>query len=200
MTLTHHSSFYTLRAKRKYLFRSIVLFKGAISLSLVFILFQDVYGQSFIRSRPPECRCQFEMLGIPEHKIQNIDTEVGSIDYHSYVIEGKEVGNFLSTVVNFADYPEGALSLDSVGFQEDFFKASIDQAIEQLDGVLIYESETSEAGCPGRLYRIDYGEGMTVKSKVFLVERRFYLIQAFYLREKEKGHLADQFLSSFRLM
>lgn len=168
--------------------------------SLLSMLTYQAQAQSFIRSRPPECRCQFEMLGIPEHKIQNIDTEVGNIDYHSYVIEGKEVGSFLSTVVSFADYPEGALSLDSVGFQEEFFDGSIQQALDQLGGVLIYESETSESKYPGRLYRIDYGDGMTVKSKVFLAERRFYLIQAFYLREKEKGHLADQFLGSFRLL
>ena len=157
-------------------------------------------AQSLVRSRPPECRCQFEMDGIPVKKIQQVQTDIGPVDYYSFVLEGKESGSFLTTVVSFADYPEDALSLDSANFQQEFFQTSIEQAVDQLSGVLIYQSEIEEASVPGRLYRIDYGDGMTVKSKVYLDGRRFYLLQAFYLRDKEKGHAADRFLQSFQLL
>lgn len=160
----------------------------------------DLSGQSYIRSRPPECRCQFEMPGIPQHKLQSLSTDVGEVIFHSYVLEGKHAGQYLSSVVNFADYPDGALNSDSVDFITDFFDTSIDQAIDQLNGVLIYQSEISHGDYPGRLYRIDYGDGLSVKSMVFLAGNRFYLIQAFYNRDMEKGHLADKFLESFRIL
>lgn len=159
-----------------------------------------LWGQSYIRSRPPECRCQFEMPGIPQHKLQALSTDVGEVIFHSYVLEGKHAGQYLSSVVNFADYPAGALNTDSTDFITDFFDTSIDQAVDQLNGVLVYQTEISHRDFPGRLYRIDYGDGLSVKSMVFLAGNRFYLIQAFYIRDREKGHLADKFLESFRIL
>jgi len=156
-------------------------------------------AQNFVRSAPPECRCQFEMPGIPKAKTQQIQTEIGPVDYHSYISDGGASQQHYTFVVNFADYPEGALSLDSADFVKEFFESSIEQATAQLAGTMIYKTDVTLGEIPGMLYRIDYGNSMTVKSKVLLHGKRFYLLQAFYQRDKERGFEADKFLNSFRV-
>jgi hypothetical protein len=140
------------------------------------------------------------MPGIPVSTSQVLDTDVGEIKYYSYVLEGSSSDQNYSCVVSFADYPQEAIALDSSSFLEEFFKSSIEQAASQLRGVVIYSTDIIEGGHPGKLYRIDYGEGLSVKSKVFLVERRFYLVQAFYQRQKEVGHRVDKFVNSFQIL
>lgn len=171
-------------------------------LPLIILSFLSIpgFGQDFVRSRPPACRCQFEMPGIPTSSSQLITTDVGPITYYSYVLEGSQTGESFSCVVSYADYPEEAVALDSTDFLEEFLTTSISQAVEQLNGVLIYSTEIMEREYEGRLYRIDYGDGLSVKSKVFLAGRRFYLIQAFYQKDKEIGHRVDRFVDSFQIL
>lgn len=169
----------------------------------VFFLFNtgmhQLAAQNFVRSAPPECRCQFEMPGIPKAKVQQLQTDIGPVDYHSYISDGGASQQHYTFVVNFADYPEGAISLDSAEFVKEFFESSIEQATDQLAGTMIYKTDIALGEAPGMLYRIDYGNSMTVKSKVLLHGKRFYLLQAFYQRDKERGFEADKFLNSFRI-
>jgi hypothetical protein len=158
-------------------------------------------AQSFVRSRPPECQCRFEMPGIPKQTVETIQTDVGPIAFYSYsmqVTSGKD--DLTVFAVSFADYPEDALQLDSTDFLKDFFQATIEQAVEQTGGTLIYETDAYQDAYPGRLYRIDYGDGQVVKSKAFLVDKRFYLVQGFYAQNTELVHTIDRFIESFRIL
>ena len=52
---------------------------GLLTTILLTITSFAVQAQDFVRSRPPECRCQFEMPGIPASSSQVIETDVGKI-------------------------------------------------------------------------------------------------------------------------
>ena len=140
--------------------------------------------------------------GEMDRKEKVIHTELGEIAYVTYVHQTplKESENALY-IVSYCDYPANSMHSDSLELLEDFFSNTIEKASESVFGEVRYEDDIRYIDYPGKLFRIDYRQGTaTLKSKVFIVNNRFYNIQIATTKGKSLNNAADHFLDSFFLL
>ena len=145
---------------------------------------------------------QFSILAPGEitQDIKTIETDIGTIDYLSFFHATNEDAEFKRIfAVSYCEYPKHTVHSDSTDMLLEFFAATIEQSIPE-GGKLIYETPEQIEGYPGRLWRTSYGNLKIVKSKAFLVENRFYLIQVFSDNKRANKRDGDKFLDSFRLL
>ena len=140
--------------------------------------------------------------GNMDRKEKVIHTEIGEITYVTYVHQTplKESENALY-IVSYCDYPANSMHSDSLELLEDFFSNTIEKASESVYGEVRYEDDIWYIDYPGKLFRIDYRQGTaTLKSKIFIVNNRFYNIQIATTKGKSMNEAADHFLDSFYLL
>ena len=137
-----------------------------------------------------------------EERQTEIETALGPIVYHTLFgqEDGAKVDNYVY-MVSYCDYPEFSVHSDSTELLQEFFEETINSATESVGGTLMYSSEITLKGYPGRLWRIDYkDDSASIKTKAYVVGRRFYSIQTVTLREKSLNPSIDKFLDSFKLI
>jgi hypothetical protein len=140
--------------------------------------------------------------GPMQERTDSIETPVGKLAYHVFFHQpaDKDVDN-LVYMVSYCDYPEHTIHSDSTMLVEEFFAATIDQAAKSVRGELLYSDAHWMRRYPGRIWRIHYLNGKAViKTKAYLVDRRFYTVQAIMFREKSLNPASEKFLDSFRLL
>jgi hypothetical protein len=77
----------------------------------------------------------------------------------------------------------------------------MDQAAKSVNGELTYYDFAWHKEYPGYLWRIDYLDGKAlIKTKAFLVNRRYYAIQTVTIRPKSLNLSTDRFMDSFRVI
>jgi len=146
---------------------------------------------------------KFQILSPGEmvEKINPIKTEIGEMKYVTYLhqSENKNADN-LVYMVSYCDYPENSIHSDSIDLVNEFFETTVSTAVESVHGELQYSTEIKLGKYPGRLWRINYNEGNAlIKTKSFLVGRRYYSIQAITLKDRSLNLSMDKFLDSFSL-
>ena len=131
-----------------------------------------------------------------------IKTEIGDLNYITYLHQPSEKNpDNLVYMVSYCDYPKYSIHSDSTELVEDFFKTTVETAVESVKGELSYSSEITMNEFPGRLWRVDYNDGQAlIKTKSFLVKNRYYSIQVISLKEKGMNLQIDKFLDSFSLL
>lgn len=138
-------------------------------------------------------------------KYQELETEIGDIEVYTLHCQRdiKEHPNFLY-LINYYDYPAG-FDEDPKVAEEDFIKnifdESIDQSLTSLGGKLLYSTDIRlQERFDGRVNRISYNDGESiVKSKMYLVEDRFYFLQVYTTKDNSLNLDMDDFLDSFRV-
>jgi hypothetical protein len=104
-------------------------------------------------------------------------------------------------MVSYCDYPKYSIHSDSTELVKDFFKTTVETAVESVKGELSYSSDITMNEFPGRLWRVDYNDGKAlIKTKSFLVKNRYYSIQVISLKDKGMNLQIDKFLDSFSLL
>jgi hypothetical protein len=144
----------------------------------------------------------FEMTVPGEMKFgeNTIFTEMGNLKVTSYMHQATTDDDNFIYVINYVDYPEGTFHLDSLELIQDFFKISISTNIADLEGELVYMSESNYGKYPGTLYRVNYNKGNAIlKSKMYLIGDRFYALQVYTLANKSLNPDMDRFLNGFKL-
>ncbi|MCB0685676.1 MAG: hypothetical protein KDC53_04100 [Saprospiraceae bacterium] len=146
---------------------------------------------------------EVESPGVMQHNIQQIQTDLGEIDYHTFYLstQNDKKGNFFFQI---SYYQSDALEmpLDSTELISDFFAATVEQAAMSLSGeVLILDEIKFQNKFPGRFWRIHYNGGKTVmKTKAYLVNNRFYSIQVAVDADFSLDKDIDRFIDSFKLI
>ncbi len=135
-------------------------------------------------------------------KVNDIETEIGHFTYYSYIYQdGKEDAENLIYKISYVDYPEHTIHSDSTDFVEEFFHSTIETSIKSVRGHLRYSDEIELLDYPGRIWRVDYNGGdATIKTKAFMVGRRFYQIQVISRRDKSLNRIQDRYFDSFRII
>ena len=149
-----------------------------------------------------EGQFKIKVPGEMQEKSQTIYTDLGAIQYVTFVYQDsrKEADNFLY-MVSYCDYPEGSIHSDSTQLLPDFFENTLESAKQSIFGEVMYVDKANYRAYPGRVWRIDYRQGTaTLKSKVFLVNNRFYNIQIATTKERVLNNAADKFFDSFGLL
>lgn len=138
-----------------------------------------------------------------EHTIQQINTDLGPIDFHTYylITENEKKGHFFFQV---SYYESEALEIpaDSLKLIEDFFAATVEQAAISVSGQVLILDEVAYQGLyPGRFWRIHYNGGRSVlKTKAYLVGDRYYSIQVAVDADFSLDDDIDRFMDSFKLI
>ena len=136
-------------------------------------------------------------------KVEKSETALGELAYYTFYYqpaETEDADNFLY-MVSYCDYPEGSIHSDSVELVKDFFDATIETSVHSINGELFYESDINSGDYPGKIWRVNYGDGeAAIKTKAFLVENRYYAVQTITLRDKSLNPSIDKFLDSFKFI
>ncbi len=139
-------------------------------------------------------------------KYQEQTTDIGEVEvYTLHCQPDAEVDPNFLYLINYIDYPPGfedSIQVAESDFLNDLFDTSIDQSVTSLNGSLLYSSDiTLQDNYKGRLSRVTYNDGdAIVKSKMFVVERRFYFIQVFTTKNNSLNLMMDEFLDSFKVL
>ena len=135
-------------------------------------------------------------------KVNEIDTDIGHFHYFTYIHQTTDSNaENLVYKISYVDYPEHTIHSDSTEFVEEFFHSTIETSIQSVHGNLRYSDEIKLLEYPGRIWRVDYNQGeATIKTKAYMVGRRYYQIQVIGRREKSMNVTQDRFFDSFYLI
>jgi hypothetical protein len=135
-------------------------------------------------------------------KVSKMKTAIGESAYHAFVFKPTEQNpENVFYIVNYVDYPQGTFPKDSIELITEFFNVTIENSVIGVKGKLLYESDVLLGVHKGKIWRVGYNQGnVFIKSKCFLVENRFYMIQTMTMKDKSMNLAADQFLDSFQVI
>ena len=134
-------------------------------------------------------------------RADTVETAIGQLVYHIFLVQKDQKADNVMYMLSYCDYPEGTIHSDSTELLNDFFEATMDQAAKSVNGELTYFDFTWYNDFPGYLWRIDYLDGkVLIKTKAFLVDRRYYAIQTVTIRPKSLNLSVDRFMDSFRVI
>lgn len=138
-----------------------------------------------------------------QEKVDSIETAVGKLAYHTFFYQppASDSTDNLLYMLSYCDYPPFTLDADSTELLAAFFEATIEAAVESVDGELAYSSEQGHLGYPGRIWRIDYLRGQAViKTRALVVGNRYYALQTATVKGRSLNPATGRFLDSFRLL
>ncbi len=132
-------------------------------------------------------------------QVDTMLTELGVVYYHTVFFHREEDKGVSLYKVSWCDYPEKTVHSDSLDLVNDFFEATIESAVEVVQGKLIYKEPIYMDGYPARQWRIHYNKGNAVlHSAACLVDNRYFLLQSAAPREYGLSPEIERFLSSWR--
>lgn len=144
---------------------------------------------------------KFQVLtpGDFDKAVDTVRTDLGKLAYHILVYNNQQKNaENLFYMITFCDYPPGTIHSDSTALLKDFFEASIDQAASSVKGDVMYQSDVSLQGYPGKVWRINYlRDQAVIKTKAFMVRNRFYSIQTVTLKDMAMNAASERFFDSF---
>ncbi|MEO1713545.1 MAG: hypothetical protein AAFU60_09455, partial [Bacteroidota bacterium] len=120
----------------------------------------------------------------PSIVMDTIETDIGAIIQQSIVYQETDTTVGSPTyLVNIWEYPEATVHSDSTELVQELFEATIEASVEELDGILRYQTPVEDTGYPGLLWRVDYlEESATLKTEAIVVNNRLYALQVACLR------------------
>lgn len=133
---------------------------------------------------------------------RTVETEIGDINYHSFAYRDNDPNaeNLLYTI-SYSEYPEGSIHSDSTELIKEFLDASVEESVLSVAGKLVYANNSPKQGYPGKLWRVDYGEGAgIIRTHSFVKENRCFTIQTACTKEKSLNEASDKFMKSFRFI
>ena len=135
-------------------------------------------------------------------KVDTSRTALGTLEYHIFYHQpaDEEADNVFYSV-HYCQYPAGTLSADSTDLIADFLESTMESAAESVGGKVLYSTEIQlDNKYPGLLWRIDYNNATAViKSKAYIVNDRFYMVQTVSKQAKNINPDAEKFLDSFKI-
>ncbi len=145
---------------------------------------------------------QIEFPGQFEKSTQTIPSSIGQLTMTIISYEPKETYNDSNYVymIMETDYPDSTIHSDKEAILEDFFRASIDGAVKNVNGKLLRESEDKVAGYPARTIEVDYQNGVAViKMTMVLKENKMIIIQTITSTKNYPNNSSLHFFDSFKL-
>ena len=152
---------------------------------------------------------QFE-VSVPDSVIlttTKVHTPLGELEY--VVVTSKKVSE--DTVVlytlSYCDYPEGIFHRDSTELIALFFDETVTQAVESVDGILLYSEDVPYSAnygggkYPTRIWKIVSNKlDIHVKSKAMIVGNRYYCLQVATPASKSVHNGGNKFFDSFKVI
>lgn len=135
------------------------------------------------------------------HKADTVTTEVGDLIYHTLFHQADKAEGNQVFMFSYCDYPAAAIHSDSTDLLKDFFESTIREAAFSVNGELMYQTDETLDGYPGKYWRVDYkNRSAVIKTKGFLVRNRYYAIQVVATKERHLNPESERFMDSFHLL
>ena len=147
--------------------------------------------------------CKIYFPQKPTEQSQTIVTAIGELKLNIYmyqVPDNKEDDNLVYGLIE-SDYPDSLINSNKKDILDNFFRNSIDGAVNNVHGKLLSESKIQLDSFPGREVRIDFRDGLAVlKMRIYLVRNKMYMEQTITDTKKDFNKSIDRFMDSFKLV
>jgi len=153
--------------------------------------------------KPEQGHFQILAPGNMNATVQEIETDVGTVDYHSYLYQRLDDSVVTFTfVVSYYRLHEATVEGMDEQLQSDLLKATVEQSAFAIGGQVILEDDITYQGAhPGKYWRIHTdGDELVIKSRAYLANDHFYSIQVAVHKAKALSPDIDRFLDSFRIL
>lgn len=186
----------------KFLLRSITLVLLPLTVSSQNTVEGTELGDKWHFFKSDDGKFEVQVPGVFIEKADSLATPLGDLVYHTaFFQQEKPNADNLFYMVSYCDYPEGSIHSDSLELLSDFFATTMESAAGSVMGRLVYADPIQMDQFPGWQWRIDYLEDQVViKTRAFVVKRRYYAIQTIMYKNKNLNRSASRFFESFRLL
>jgi hypothetical protein len=117
-----------------------------------------------------------------------------------YAVPENETEDNLAYLVNETEYPDSVINSDKKDLLENFFRHSIDGAVNNVQGKLLSEKVIELNKFPGREIRADYQNGLAVITmRLYLVRNKLFLTETITDTKKDFNKSISKFMDSFEL-
>ena len=136
----------------------------------------------------------------PLFKFDSAMTDIGQIKIKSYTYSQGEGAHSQIFIVNHTEYPSEFNFDDAADSTGLYISQTIqDQILSQLQGTLMYSSETSFSNISAKLFLLRYGEDSSiVKMAVIPFRNHLVTLQYFSSYQDRLSQDADKYFKSFR--
>ncbi len=134
------------------------------------------------------------------HQIDTVSTAIGPLYYHKVMNKSSISSNQIYTVVSWTSYPEATIHSDSTALFDDFWKATMNQSKESVDGTILFSSERKVQAWPAYTWKISYDENQRIDNLGILKENTFFLLQFSAPSAIEYTEIKVDYFDSFHFM
>lgn len=152
--------------------------------------------ESWKEFAPAGGRFKALLPGTPEEKVQTIDSPLGKLKMHGFVLQ-----TFAFYGIVYTDYPEN----DGIRDVNAFFNGMRDGSLAGAKAELLEEKNDNRFGSPGRFVKARFSSGHVARIRMYLIRNRSYMLSVLM---PEKGADAEtlkfyeetamKFLDSFK--
>ncbi len=172
-----------------------MIFRIFLFISLVFI--QD----NWIVFKSEQSHFSVLVPGEMKHKAETFLTDIGSVDFNSYIYKGDATDQNAVFIVLHYKYPMDITAEENDALADSLLLTTVEESLNKLEGSLDYQRNVEFGFYPGILYRIKYNNGNAIlKSKSLIIKDDFYSLQIYTTIEKSLNYEMDKFLDSFRIL
>jgi len=132
-----------------------------------------------------------QLPGTPKAQDQSVDTKVGKITAHMYLLEGNP-----TYVVAYNDYPAASMKGKN---PNEALEASANGAVTNVKATLTSKKAITIKGYPGCEITFNNPKFLG-KSRIYLVKNRLYQLTAIIPKPGSYNKDVNRFLTSFRLL
>ncbi len=139
----------------------------------------------------------------PTEEQRTLVSEIGDLEMAMVIFDASETKSDenLIYIVNCTEYPDSTISSSDPTFLEEFYRGSIDGAVESVHGKKISETKFKLDGYSGRKVRIDFQDGYAVITmKLLLADNKLYMLQTITETSKDFNKSISKFMDSFELL
>lgn len=132
--------------------------------------------------------------------VDTVHTEIGDLFMHKVINKSRINRKEVHTVISWNTYPAGTLHSDSTETLNDFWRATIEQSVDAINGELVYDNAQRVGVWPAHIWRVNHNDGLRMDNLAVLKEKTFYLLQFSAPNSLEYTQLKERFFRSFYLV
>lgn len=139
----------------------------------------------------------------PTPNPQTVNSEIGMLKMNIFMYDASKdkKDNNLVYMVNSTEYPDTLINSNKTEELDNFFRNSIDGAVNSVHGEILSERVITLNEFPGREARIDFQNGKAVITmRLYLVKNQLYIIQTITETKKDFNLSIKKFFDSFELL
>lgn len=144
------------------------------------------------------------LIDFPEEPTKGSDdvfTDKGTVKMNTYTLQMPDDDNLIY-MSSFTKYPDSFFpdQLESEEEQNEVLDNSVNGAVTNTEGELIFDEKITFNGYKGRIIKIKLSGGYIIKMKVLLVDIKLYLAQVIYEEKNDDNLNSKRFFNSLELI